>query len=288
MDKELQQMKSQQHDDIYAEISQSEDLKIPELEGDDGKHQKTQTNNLLHVATGSTSTTKGENKMRYVNTNMNKIFEKPFMPKTQKELFIPPQLNTYKESLGQNKRTYNHIIRAYIENIHKIQTFLNRNPRSKNTKNPNEDYITQTLQGYNKLIAQPGTSTNLVGTCYHYGLLSTVYTVIADEISTIPELHKAFMHYKRITKETLFYIKFYSAPAEILYDEIKPIIQVIKIGLTREMIIPEKIEKQEEIQKIEIPEFYARKRIIGLATILNELSTNYLSGNSVWSYYVRE
>ncbi|KAG5610147.1 hypothetical protein H5410_021428 [Solanum commersonii] len=54
------------------------------------------------------------------------------------------------------------------------------------------------------------------------------------------------------------------------------------------MTIPEKIEKQEEIQKIEIPEFYARKRIIGLATILNELSTNYLSGNSVWSYYAKE
>jgi len=71
------------------------------------------------------------------------------------------------------------------------------------------------------LIAQPGTSTNLVGTCYNYGLLNTVYTQTGDEISTIPELHKAFMHYKRITKGTLFYIKFYSALAEILYDEIK-------------------------------------------------------------------
>ncbi|WMV24729.1 hypothetical protein MTR67_018114 [Solanum verrucosum] len=110
LDKELQQMKSQQHDNKYAELSQSEDLKIPELEGDDGKHRKTQTNNLLHAATGSTS----------------------------------------------------------------------------------------------------------------------------------------------------------------------------------EMMIPEKIEKQEEIQKIEIPGFYARKRVIGIATILNELSTNYLSENSVWSYYTRE
>ncbi|KAG5580408.1 hypothetical protein H5410_051035 [Solanum commersonii] len=32
MDKELQQMKSQQHDNKYAKLSQSEDLKIPELE----------------------------------------------------------------------------------------------------------------------------------------------------------------------------------------------------------------------------------------------------------------
>ena len=96
------------------------------------------------------------------------------------------------------------------------------------------------------------------------------------------------MNYKRITKGTLFYIKFYSAPAEILFDEIKPIIQVIKIGLTRDMIIPEDIGIQQEIQKIEIPEFYANKRVIGIATILNELTNNYLNGNSVWSYYVRE
>ncbi|KAG5568324.1 hypothetical protein H5410_064658 [Solanum commersonii] len=54
------------------------------------------------------------------------------------------------------------------------------------------------------------------------------------------------------------------------------------------MIIPEKIEKQEEIQKIEIPAFHARKRFIGLATILNELATNYLSRNTIWSYYARE
>ncbi|KAG5615322.1 hypothetical protein H5410_015146 [Solanum commersonii] len=251
MDKELQQIKSQQHDAKHAELK---------LEGDDGKHRKTQTNSLLHAATGtaSTSATKEENKIRYANANMTKLFDKPFIPKTQKDIFIPPQ------------------------------TFLNQNPRSTNTKNPHEDYITKNLQGYNKLIAQPSTNTNLVGTCYHYGLLNTVYTATGDEISTIPELHKAFMHYKRTTKGTLFCIKFYSASVEILYDEIKPIKQVIKIGLTREMIIPEKIEKQEEIQKIEIPAFYARKRVIGLATILNELATNYLSGNTIWSYYARE
>ena len=54
------------------------------------------------------------------------------------------------------------------------------------------------------------------------------------------------------------------------------------------MIIPEDIGIQQQIQKIEIPEFYANKRVIGIATILNELTNNYLNGNSVWSYYVRE
>ena len=79
------------------------------------------------------------------------------------------------------------------------------------------------------------------------------------------------MTYKRITKGNLFYIKFYTAPAEILYGEIKSPIQVVKIGLTRDMIIPEEIEKQIEIPKIEIPNFYVNKRIIGIATIIKEL-----------------
>ena len=96
------------------------------------------------------------------------------------------------------------------------------------------------------------------------------------------------MQYRRITKGTLFYIRFYSATAEILYEEIKPIIQVIKIGLTREMLIPERIEEQEEIEKINIPDFYANKRIIGISTILNELANNYLNQNAIWSYYSRE
>ncbi|KAK4709883.1 hypothetical protein R3W88_004396 [Solanum pinnatisectum] len=143
-------------------------------------------------------------------------------------------------------------------------------------------------KSYNKLIALPGTNINLVTTCYNYGLLSTVYTATGDEISKIPELYKAFLTYKRITKGTLFFIKFYTATAEILYDEIKPVIQVIKIGLTRDMLIPEKIEKQDEIHIVDIPDFYANKRVIGIATILTELANNYLNNNTIWSYYSRD
>ena len=96
------------------------------------------------------------------------------------------------------------------------------------------------------------------------------------------------MTYQRITKGNLFYIKFYTGPAEILYEEIKSPIQVVKIGLTRDMIIPEEIEKQIEIPKIEILNFYANKRIIGIATIIQELANNYLNGNAIWSYYARD
>ncbi|WMV13997.1 hypothetical protein MTR67_007382, partial [Solanum verrucosum] len=56
-------------------------------------------------------------------------------------------------------------------------------------------------------------------------------------------------------------------------------------GLTKDMIISEDIEQKEEICKIEIPSFYANKRIIGISTIIQELANNYLNGNAIWSYY---
>ncbi|WMV49753.1 hypothetical protein MTR67_043138 [Solanum verrucosum] len=60
------------------------------------------------------------------------------------------------------------------------------------------------------------------------------------------------------------------------------------VGLTKDMIIPEDIEQQPEIQKSEIPNFYANKRIIGKSTIIQELANNYLNGNAIWSYYARD
>ena len=54
------------------------------------------------------------------------------------------------------------------------------------------------------------------------------------------------------------------------------------------MIIPEVSGEQPEIPKIEIPSFYANKRIIGISTIIQELANNYLNGNAIWSYYSRD
>ncbi|KAG5595011.1 hypothetical protein H5410_036243 [Solanum commersonii] len=76
--------------------------------------------------------------------------------------------------------------------------------------------------------------------------------------------------------------------AEILYEEIEPPIQVVKIGLTKDMIILEDIEHQPEIQKSQIPNFFANKRIIGISIIIQELANNYLNENAIWSYYGRD
>ena len=54
------------------------------------------------------------------------------------------------------------------------------------------------------------------------------------------------------------------------------------------MIIPEDITQQQEIPRIEIPDFYANKWLIGLATIIQELANNYTNGNPIWSYYSRD
>ena len=260
---------SQPHDSQYAELCRSEDIKNPELEGDVEKLHKTH-NKFVNAATGKASTeasssnTTNQSTKRQ-NQNLNSQFTKTFIKNKQpinlSHPTIPsPQTSTYAASLNQNKQVYNHISRAYIQNMYKTQTFLNLHPRSQTTNDPQKDFITQKLQGYNKLIAQPGTSANLVRTCYEYGLLSTVYTADGAELQQIPDLYNAFTIYKRITDGSFFYIRCYSAPAEILYNEIKPLIQVVKIGLTRDMIIPEEIEKQPEIPEVDIPTFFATKR----------------------------
>ncbi|KAG5623289.1 hypothetical protein H5410_008507 [Solanum commersonii] len=91
-------------------------------------------------------------------------------------------------------------------------------------------------------------------------ITTAVYTYDGEEISGMSELHKAFITYKRVTK----------------------------VGLTKDMIMPEDIGQQSETQKIEIPNFYANKRIIGISTIIQELANNYLNGNAIWSYYSRD
>ncbi|KAM3339818.1 hypothetical protein P3S68_029687 [Capsicum galapagoense] len=266
-----------------AEKCRSEDNKIPEIKGDIRTLQI--THNVYQSASAGTS--KGVR--RNPNMNTNKIFYNPFIPKTPKDpLFIPQQTITYLDSLNQDKKAYNHITRSYIENIHKIQTDLNLKLRATSIQEPNSDYITQKLQGYNKLIALPKTNPNLVKTCFSYGLLNTVYTQDGSELSAILQIYKAITTYKKITKGNIFFVKFYTAPAEILYDEIKLVIQVVKIGMTRDMIIPEDMQQQVEIPKIDIPDFYANKRIIEISTIIQELANNYLNGNSIWSYYSRD
>ncbi|KAG5613720.1 hypothetical protein H5410_013544 [Solanum commersonii] len=93
---------------------------------------KTNEDNLKSKA----STSKQVSDKQHKNANLNQLFEKPFTQRTPRHMSMEPQTSTYAESLqNQNeKKKYNYITRTYIENIHKIQTYLNLNPRS-TTKN---------------------------------------------------------------------------------------------------------------------------------------------------------
>uniref|UniRef100_A0A1U7W7Y1 Uncharacterized protein LOC104223550 n=2 Tax=Nicotiana sylvestris TaxID=4096 RepID=A0A1U7W7Y1_NICSY len=159
MGKRLQQLESQQHDYKNAELSRSEDSKLLEIKGDVEKLHKTHDKVCLPTAAG---TSKQVNKKPHTNVNLNNIFDKPFTSKRPKEAIVmTPQITTYANGLHHNKKIYNHITQTYIENIYKIQTFLNLNSRAATTTDPTHDYITRKLQGYNRLIAQPKTKANL-------------------------------------------------------------------------------------------------------------------------------
>ncbi|KAG5610380.1 hypothetical protein H5410_021661 [Solanum commersonii] len=180
---------------------------------------------------------------------------------------VGKHLKTHNDCLNTAAGTKKSVIKKQ-RNVNLNQLF--EKPFTQKTKNPltiepqastyadSLQHEKKKLQGYNKLIAQPKINANLVKTCYNYGLISTAYTYDGEELS------------------------------EILHEEIKPPIQVVKIGLTKDMIISEDIGEQPKVQKIEIPNFYANKRIIGISTIILELANNYLNGNAIWSYYFRD
>lgn len=107
---EMNKIRSQQHDYKDAELCRSEDTKIPELEGDVGKHLKIH-NVCLNTAAG---TSRGVRKNTYQNSNMNKLFEKPFM---QKNPEIPHKLpHTQKASAKIKKPTI--ILPAHTSKIY--------------------------------------------------------------------------------------------------------------------------------------------------------------------------
>ena len=101
IDKELQQIRSQQHDYTNVELSRSEDFKNPDLKGDVGKHLKTH-NVCLNTAAG---TSKQVSEKQHKNTNLNQLFERSFTPRTPKNtLAMEPQTSTYVDSLQNEKK----------------------------------------------------------------------------------------------------------------------------------------------------------------------------------------
>ncbi|WP_353839326.1 hypothetical protein, partial [Acinetobacter baumannii] len=106
-----------------AELRRQADGKQPEIAGDDGKLRKTHNHICLDTAAGTSR--KASKKSR--NTNLNQLFIKPFIQNTQIQITKEPQTSTYAMSIQSDKKRYNFITQSYIENIYKIQTYLNLN-----------------------------------------------------------------------------------------------------------------------------------------------------------------
>ena len=132
---------SQQHDSKNEELRRSADEKQSELKGDVGKLLK--TDDITDVA----GTSKGDmEKPTPKNTNLNSVFTKPFTPKVQIIDTSAPQISTYAASLHKEKKIYNHISRTYIENLYKIQNFLNQKPKSTTTLEKTQHYLPKTTR----------------------------------------------------------------------------------------------------------------------------------------------
>jgi hypothetical protein len=138
----------------------------------------------------------------------------------------------------------------------------------------------------------PGTNPGLIKTCFDYGLLYTIYTNDGKELVGLPELSTAFRSFQKATKGKLYFLRIYQAPAEILYDEIKKPITVVKLGLTQQVLLPEEVIVQDEIPETEIPAFFAEKRIKNIEGIIDELikmyAQSYQNQFHVWKYSSRD
>lgn len=226
------------------------------------------------------------------NINLNHLFDKPQPQLFDKTIhFVPPQIVSYSQALNSEKQIYNHITRTYLKNLSLVCDFLNTKPFQE-PKNlffdKNLGYCTQKLVGINKLVAMPGTNPKLIATAFNYGLLNVVYTQDGEELGAIPEVKAAVRTYLGVTHAKLIYVRFYSAPAEISFDQIKPPIHVVKIGLTRDMIIPEAPVSQQTLPVEDLPKMMQQKRVVNLKIIYEELYKIFTSENPIWKYYSKD
>ncbi|XP_069152658.1 uncharacterized protein [Solanum lycopersicum] len=207
----------QQHDQKHAELRRTADGKQPEIEGDDGKLRKTHNNVCSDTAAGTSKRTSEKPK----NTNLNQLFAKPFTQKPQMQISAEPQTSTY-ATTSQEKDMMKDLL-AMMTNlclkVEKIEVEVKEVKANGQQHDQKHAKLRRTADGKQPEIEGDDGK-----------LRKTNNNVCSDTAA---------------------------APAEILYEEIKSPIQVVNIGLTKDMIISEEIEKQNEIPKVEIPDFYA-------------------------------
>lgn len=204
--------------------------------------------------------------------------------KVMKKLPTTIQTQTYASAVqarNMRKESMSYVAKTYLENLYTMIKYLNKNAVSEDFDKVH-GFTVQSNQGYNKLIGLIGCGPKLIKNSYNYGLLATVYTKDGTELVELPEIYKIFKNYKRITHAELYYVRVYSAPAEVCEQGIKEKITVVKIGITKEILLPEEVQEQPEVRKEDLIEFIRRKRIIQMAQIVKELVSVYNKSSPIW------
>lgn len=179
----------------------------------------------------------------------------------------------YSDIVKSDKKDFVYECKQYINNFKIISNKLNKNPCS----------ITEDYKGYttikhekiNMLIGLIGCQSELVKAAYDYGLLNTLYTTNGDECIKIPKLHRVVTNYIKITKADMIFIKFYGAMEEVTMEQIIPTIQFVKIGLTRDYVLPDtEPEVQNALLHEDIPKFLIKKRAWGFKVMIDALKSS--------------
>ncbi|DAF42459.1 TPA_asm: putative inclusion body protein [Bacopa monnieri virus 3] len=182
-----------------------------------------------------------------------------------KEIMETNELS-YANKVKSQKKDFDFKVTRYVNNFYKITTFLNNN-----TENKEKSFSVVTHEKINLLIALPGCNSNLIKTCYEYGLLYSVYTKDGSEVIHIPDLYRVIQGYLKITKAQLIFVRIYSTTGEVTFDTIIPPIRFIKIGITQHYIISENPMKLPPLEINQIPSYLQNKRAWSLKIIVSAI-----------------
>ncbi|KAI9112875.1 hypothetical protein K1719_016192 [Acacia pycnantha] len=139
---------------------------------------------------------------------------------------------------------------------------------------------------FNKVVAYPGTSPDLIRILYQYGMLHAIYipnNPEPTEIKELPALQEAVKIYVGVVTQHSVYIRFYSTVAEITPEKFYPPISLIRLGTTKKPIeteaeIKEDIEDDQEFQN----KMYIRAQ--NYHVIFQEM-TRAIKSEKQWVYY---
>ena len=166
-------------------------------------------------------------------------------------------------------------VKNYLKNLQYIANHLNLKPSNfKILKDGSyKGYTTYPHDKFNQLIALKECNSSLVKSAYDFGLLYSVYTSDASEVSKIPELYRVTKNYLKITKADMVFIRVYSVIGEVTDKDIFQALRIVKIGITRNYILGDNEEgiPGEEIFIEELPELMTKKRSWSIKVIADQL-----------------